>query len=153
MRRKLLSRIFSSLPEDMFFEEDVRPELLSRERITIRESLPPTSFQFLTFPRKISRSSASVRPLTGLSLLTMTTRPSSPTICSMGWIELFFAVSVSLSSIEREAMQISQVLLRSAANPVPDPPPVMLMFALGVFAMNRSAQVWTRLTIVSEPLI
>ena len=51
------------------------------------------------------------------------------------------------------AAQMSVVPLISAAIPVPDPPPVTDISTSGFVRMNASAQVLTRWTIVSEPLI
>src|SRR6185436_4393622 len=46
---------------------------------------------------------------------------------------------------------MSVVPLISAAMPVPEPPPVTWIFALGFFCMYTSAHFWPRMTIVSEP--
>src|SRR5665647_232314 len=48
---------------------------------------------------------------------------------------------------------MSQVLLMRPVMPVPEPPPRTAMAAPGVLPMYSSARIWTRLTIVSEPLI
>src|SRR5512136_178995 len=48
---------------------------------------------------------------------------------------------------------MSQVWLMRPEMPVPEPPPRTAMAAPGVLPMYSSAKIWTRLTMVSEPLI
>ena len=47
---------------------------------------------------------------------------------------------------------MSQVPLMRPVIPVPEPPPRTAMAAPGFLAMYSSARIWTRLTMVSEPL-
>jgi hypothetical protein len=52
----------------------------------------------------------------------------------------------------REAWHMSVVPLMRALIPVPEPPPVTWMVALGWTRMYSSAQRWPKITMVSEPL-
>src|SRR3989338_6796485 len=105
--------------------------ILSRERMTISELTPPTSFQLVIFPVNISANWSIVRLETGLAGLTTTANPSSAMVHSLGSIPAASACLISLSFIFLEDAAISQVPPNREAIPVPEPPPVTAINALG----------------------
>ena len=58
------------------------PELAARLIIEMARSLPPTSFQLVTWPVKMLRSCSVVRLSTSTSLFTMTAKPATATLWS-----------------------------------------------------------------------
>ena len=89
----------------------------------------------------------------GFFSLTMMLRPSTATTKGRGVTPLSQAWSISLGFHSRELLAMSQVWLMRPVMPVPEPPPRTAMAAPGVLPMYSSARIWTRLTMVSEPLI
>ncbi len=83
----------------------------------------------------------------------MMLRPSTATTKNLGLTPLSQAWSISFGFHSRELLAMSQVWLMRPVMPVPEPPPRTAMAVPGVLAMNSSARIWTRLTMVSEPLI
>src|SRR5688572_11738246 len=82
----------------------------------------------------------------------MTLSASIATCVSTTSIPALAALSRSVVLIGRLELAMSVVAFKSAAIPVPEPPPVTWIDTSEWAAMYFSAQRWARRTIVSEPL-
>ena len=83
----------------------------------------------------------------------MMLRPSTAMTKNRGLTPFSQAWSISFGFHSREWLAMSQVWLMRPVIPVPEPPPRTAMAVPGFLAMYSSARIWTRLTMVSEPLI
>src|SRR4030067_3635070 len=89
----------------------------------------------------------------GLLWWTMMLNPSTAMTKKRGFTPFSQAKSISFCFHSREWLAMSQVWLMIAVMPVPEPPPRTARAVPGFLAMYSSARIWTRLTIVSDPLI
>src|SRR6187402_3295136 len=116
------------------------PELLSLPYNCILASAPPTSFQLVIFPEKISPNCFIVSSETAFSLLRKTDKPSLAQGISTPIVPYFsFIFPTSEDLIGRLELAISVEPLINAAKPTPDPPPVTWIAVPGFFFIYTSA--------------
>ncbi|MBT9165136.1 MAG: hypothetical protein DDT23_01151 [candidate division WS2 bacterium] len=129
------------------------PETASRESKTIGLSSQPNSFQLLINPWNIKDNCSRVKFSIGLPGLTITERPSKPTLISNGSIPFSLAAAISSVLIVLDDWAISVVPSIKAFMPTPEPPPATEIFTLGCWSINFSAQLAPKSTMVSDPFI
>ena len=126
-------------PSAYFLNVALVPEDSGRVIRTIDSSAPPTSFQFVILPVKISVSCCFVRFLTPpavTSLFTIGAIVTTHTLWSTS-CDAFEASSFSAASTSE--LPILTVPSATCLSPSPEPPASIVIFTSGCFSLNKSA--------------
>ena len=121
------------------------PEPDSRPTTTIGASLPPTSFQLVTFPSYISDNCCLVSSPTVLAGSTTTAIPSIAT--------MFSATPLAFSSSFKflEELPISAVPPKTASTPAPEPTNSAVTVTSGYFSIKDSLSALANFSMEVEP--
>ena len=127
------------------------PEDSGRVISTIASSAPPTSFQFVILPVKISVSCAFVRFLTPLAVTSLFTIGAIVTTHTLWSTSAEAFVASSFSAASTSELPILTVPSETCLRPSPDPPASIVIFTSGYFSLKRSAASSTSGLSAEEP--
>ena len=130
----------SSFPSSAYFwKVALVPEDVGLVTRTMLSSGPPTSFQFVVFPVKMSMSCCFVRSSTPPSLTSLFTIGAIVTTHTWWSTSSFACASSSFADASTSELPMFTVPSETCFKPSPDPPASIVMETSGYFSINMSA--------------